>query len=173
MVAQVKPNRIPIASTGTGNGGNELPSGVFQCYVDGSWREGGSAGYGVTIVREGKIIKWVSNFIQAMSLAKAEARAIPEGYKLLGIWANGEGVVFSDSKETVQALGSGRPEITNWRSYEEVWEAWIMQARSQGKLKAVYCSREEQEMKLPHILANKGRLFGWEKHGSDEPNFTS
>ena len=56
---------------------------------------------------------------------------------------------------------------------EEVWEAWIMQARSQGKLKAVYCSREEQEMKLPHILANKGRLFGWEKHGSDEPVFNS
>lgn len=98
------------------------------------WMEGGNAGIGITLVREGRTIQWVSKFIQALFPTKAEARTILEGHKMLDIWANEEGTVYSDSKETIQALGKNKPEITDWRTYEKLWEAWLLQARSQGKL---------------------------------------
>lgn len=134
-----------------------------KCCVDGSWMEGGNAGIGMVLSQDGRLLKWESKYIQAISPTKAEAVAVLEGLKLIRSYGDGEGVVLSDSLETVQALSSDKPEITDWRSYEQIWEAWFLLAEAKGKMKVEYCNRGEHEMTLPHLLANQGRLQMWEK----------
>lgn len=89
------------------------PTTAFQCYVDGSWTLGGVAGIGVYLLKEGKVTNWISKSVLAVNPAQTEAKALLEGYHLLVQEAGGEGVLFSDSKETVLALQGTFPQIAD------------------------------------------------------------
>lgn len=108
-----------------GSGGQVNSS--YSCFVDGSWTPGGFAGIGVYLLYEGRVIHWISKAIQAVNPAQAEAIAVLEGYQLLVQKAYGEGKLFSDSKEVVSALATNPPAINDWRSYNEIWKAWVIQ----------------------------------------------
>ncbi|KAF3334051.1 Zinc knuckle [Carex littledalei] len=85
--------------------------------------------------------------IQAINPAQAEARAVLEGFTTLIELGGNEGIAYSDSKETVLALASRQPNITDWRSFDEIWKAWNIQAWA-GRIKALHCNREHQSLAI-------------------------
>ena len=117
------------------------------------------------------MVHWVSKEIQAINANQAEARAVLEGYKLLMHYAEGFGTVLSDSVETVASLRGGLPILYDWRSYEEIWSAWRLQADAMTGLKTMHCSRNEEGLKIAHTLANQGRIYSWNKTGNTNPVF--
>lgn len=143
----------------------------FECFVDGAWEQGGKAGIGVYLKQNGVVVHWISKSIQVVNPAQAEARAVVEGYKVLLHKANGVGTVFSDSKETVFSLAGNLPNIQDWRSYEDVWQAWSIQTNDSNQLQTVHISREDNNLVIAHRLATQGRLYGWDKWGTSEPVF--
>lgn len=94
-----------------------------------------------------------------------------EGYRILNQIAQGKGLIYSDSKDTVAALGSSIPMIADWRSFDDKWMAWNLQVQQNTDLKTVYYSRLNPNLIKAHNLAKQGRLYGWENRGSLEPVF--
>lgn len=144
----------------------------YQCYVDGAWDSQGRAGIGVYVQQNGRVVAWKSKSIAAINPAQAEAKAVLEGYITLNQIAQGKGMVYSDSKDTVAALGSSVPLITDWRSYDELWMAWNLQGQLNGDLKTAYCSRLNPQLSKAHNLAKQARLYGWDNTGNIEPVFS-
>lgn len=142
----------------------------FVCFVDGSWEQDSQAGIGVCLLHNGVIMHWISKATQAINPAQAEAKAVLEGYKLLLQKANGVGTVFSDSMETVLSLAGSLPIIQDWRSYEDIWQAWSIQTNELNQLQTVHISREDQNLVVAHRLAKQGRMYGWDSWGASEPN---
>lgn len=132
----------------------------YICYVDGSWEMDGAAGIGVCLMQHGQIILWISRTIQAVNPAQAEARAVLEGLNVLTEMGYREGTVYSDSKEIVLALANKVPNITDWRSFDEIWKAWNIQARASNRIKVVHCSRDHPNLVIVHRLANQGLCMG-------------
>ncbi|KAF3320941.1 hypothetical protein FCM35_KLT15075 [Carex littledalei] len=52
---------------------------------------------------------------------------------------------------------------------DELWEA--VKNQMGGKYRAAHCSREDQGIKMAHILVNRGRIYGWDKEGTGTPGF--
>lgn len=76
---------------------------MLECYVDGSWDQNGKAGMGLCLFQQGNVVAWSSKPIPAISPSKAEAMAVLDGVRLLTQQGNRQGVVMSDSKETVHS----------------------------------------------------------------------
>lgn len=128
-----------------------------ECYVDGSWSENGAAGIGIILVQRGRIIYWASRRVTAISPSQVEAIAVLHGYKLMQDSGCREGVIFSDSLEVVDSIAHGQPVIHDWRSYHEVWNAWLLKGQLEGKIITRHCGREEEMLKIAHDLANEAR----------------
>lgn len=142
---------------------NISSTGIPICYVDGSWSPDGNAGIGGFVISHGRVVQWLSQRVQAMNSAQAEAHAVLQGYKMLLSESGNRGLLFSDSMEIVDSLAHNPPQIHDWRAYNEVWEAWQLQHSQQNRLKTNYCSREDSRIQLAHSLANIGRVNGWNR----------
>lgn len=77
-----------------------------------------------------------------------------------------EGIVFSDSKEVVDSLSHNQPIAHDWRAFQDIWAAWLLQGQMEGKFRTVYCSRDEEHLRKAHQLANVGRIKGGERVGT-------
>lgn len=86
-------------------------SSDFVCYVDGSWSDDGRAGVGLYLTKQGVPIRWVSKMVQAINPAQAEARAVLEACILLQQLDCQQGMILSDSAETVDSLSHTAPVI--------------------------------------------------------------
>lgn len=120
----------------------------FSCYVDGSRAQDGKAGIGVYLLYRGKAVYWSSKAVSTVNPAQVEAKALLEGYSVLVKKAGGVGAVFSDSKDLVAAMAQQAPIISDWRTFEEVWKAWIVQKEYQ--LHTRYISRDHYNLTIAH-----------------------
>ncbi|KAF3328804.1 hypothetical protein FCM35_KLT05882 [Carex littledalei] len=107
------------------------------CFVNGSWSEDDRAGVGMLLTYREQGVKWVARSVQARSPAQAEAIAVLHGYRLMQDWGCHTGVVFSDSKEVVDSLAHSQPIYHDWRSSNEVWEAWLIHGQQKGQFKTL------------------------------------
>lgn len=139
----------------------------YECYADGSWSEDGRAGVGLYLTRHGIGIKWLFKSIQALGPTQAEARGVLEAYKLMQNLRCTHGTVYSDCLEIVDSLSHTTPRIHDWRSYDHIWSAWMLQSQVEHRFKVEHRSKEEQGIKRAHVLANQGRVRGCDMEGDD------
>lgn len=163
---QTRANQVSGNSFGL-QGGEPL----FFCYVDGSWDERGAAGVGIYIVQGDAVVYWISKAIQALSPGQAEAAAVVEGLKAMQGFNIREGVLFTDSQETLFALGQSQPLLTDWRSHREIWQAWVLRGQMMQEVKLEYCNRDHLKLIAAHRLANQARMYDWDRNGHSEPVF--
>lgn len=104
-------------------------------------------------------------------MAQSEAQAVLEGIKVVMACANGEGIIHSDSQETVHALSSKQPQIHDWRSFSEIWQAWSLLMNQQHKIILTNSDRTLDRILIGHRLANQGRVYQWDRTGTEEPVF--
>lgn len=75
-----------------------------------------------------------------------------------------EGIIYSDSKEKVLAMAYQFPVIADWRSYEDIRKAWIIQRQQQNRISVVHCRRDHPNLSIgigiAHRLAKQERLYG-------------
>lgn len=161
---------VPIQQsngTGTQSHSHLISAASHFCYVDGSWSQDGLAGIRAYILVGGKVVQWTSKRVQAMNSAHAEAIAVLHGYKMLLSVATEWAYLFSDSLEIVDSLAHSPPLIHDWRSFNEVWEAWQIQKDSSNLLGSVHCGRDNENLQVAHLLANLGRTIGWDRLEQD------
>lgn len=95
-----------------------------MCYVDRSWDQEGRAGIGVYLTQNGMLLQWLSKLVRALNSTQAEAMAVLEGARMLKELTGGEGFILSDSMDIVNAVQSVWPNVTDWRSFSEIWPIW-------------------------------------------------
>ncbi|XP_078157460.1 uncharacterized protein LOC144553235 [Carex rostrata] len=144
-----------------------ISQSTTSCYVDGSWSQDGLVGIGAYITVGGKVVQWISKRVQAMNSTHAEAIAVLQGYKMLLSVTTERACLFSDSLEIFDSLAHKQPLIHDWRSFNEVWEAWQIQKDSSNRLSLIHCGRENESLKVTHLLANLGRTIGWDRMEQD------
>lgn len=166
------PSNKPSTSNLLVQGAAQEEEEEYVCYVDGSWDDNGRAGVGVILIREGSVVRWISKSVNGMGAAQAEAMSVLEAYQLMQQYSCQKGCVFSDSLKTVDSLSHKQPLIHDWRSFNQIWAAWLLQQQTEGKFRVVHLSREDQWIQNAHVLANQGRMYGWEKEGTNVPVFS-
>lgn len=122
-------------------------------------------------MKEDRVIGWVSKPIQALGPTQAEAKAVLEEMKAMSEMENSSGIVSTDSLETVHALSQTQPTIMDWRSYEELWQAWSLM-NSSHSYSVQHCNRGSENVTKAHQLANQGRIYQWDRKGDLEPVFS-
>lgn len=147
----------------------EIPSSLSGpiCCVDGSWSPNNGSGIGAVLIKDGATVAWISKSIRAMNASHAESLVVLQGYKLLLAYGCAQGIICSDSIEVADSLAHSQPRIHDWCSFHEVWEAWRLQKQEGNDFRTIHCGREDQQMQLPHLLANWSRTWGWDKEGKD------
>lgn len=98
-----------------------------------------------------------------MNSAQAEAIAVVTGYKMLISYESPRCLLYSDSMEMVDSLAHKQPRVHDWRMFAEVWTAWQLQHKSGSKLKLMFSSREDPGIHNADLLANLGRIRGWDR----------
>lgn len=154
------------------SGQQENQARGISCFVDGSWDPSGTAGIGICLMEEDRVIGWVSKAIQALGPTQAEARAVLEGIRAINTLENTSGAIYTDSLETVHALSHKQPAITDWRSYGEIWQAWLLMNDHQDSFTIQYCNRESAGIARAYDLENQARMYQWDRKGDLEPVFS-
>lgn len=154
---------VPIPNSGTSL--QNLLTGTEDpiCHVDGSWSSDALAGIGAYVSVNGRVVQWCSQRVQAMNSVQAEAMAVVIGYKMLMSYQAPKCLLYSDSMEMVDSLAHKQPRVHDWRMFTEVWTAWQLQHTSGSKLKMEFSSREDPGIQNAHLLANLGRIRGWDR----------
>lgn len=78
-------------------------------------------------------------------------------------------VLLRFARYIVKSLSDGMPNITDRRSFGQIWDAWRVKKNSTADIKVVYCAREYEFIKLAHDLANQGRRCKWDRQGINLP----
>lgn len=138
-------------------------------YVDGSWSDDGKAGVGLYLTIGGEPARWVSKMVRAINSAQTEARGVLEAFLLLQQLNLQGGLIFSDSKETVDSLSHNQPIVHDWRAFDHIWSSWAIYNQTVKRFKVAYLSRNDPSIQVAHSLANQGRLNGWAKEGTGMP----
>lgn len=105
---------------------NTMAEEGYKCYVDGSWSQDGLAGVGIYITFRGSLVKWCSKRVRVLSSTHAEAKAVLLGCQLMRQYQHKGGQILSGCSEVVCSISQKQPLIQDWRSSQQIWEAWTL-----------------------------------------------